>query len=182
MNQAFLQSANFLINTLFTLYTVMVLLRFLLQWVKADFYNPLCQFLVTLTNPVLLPLRKVIPGIFGIDSASLLLAFVLQLAETSILLWLNGFSIPIVPVIIASILGLVKMFIYIYTIAIIARAIMSWGQNPHTVNPLHMILIQLTEPLLRRVRRFVRPIGGVDLSPLFLLVLMQIVLIFIGHS
>ena len=107
---AFNEILAYLIQTLLSLYLVAMLLRFLLQLVKADFYNPICQFLVKVTNPLVIPLRKVVPGLAGLDLASLLLALLLQLAGIVLLLLINGLGLPNVALLLVwSLLGVIGL-------------------------------------------------------------------------
>ena len=167
----------FLINTLFLLYIVAVMLRFLLQWVKADFYNPFCQFLMKLTNPLLLPLRKLIPGWFGLDLAAVALMWVLQIVEIALIEWIV--SVPISAVIVISaLMQLIMLLLNLYFYLLLVRAVLSWV-SPYQGSPMQILLIQLTEPLLKPVRSIVKPVHGFDLSPLALMILIQVVLILI---
>ena len=142
----FTNPLEFLITTLFSLYILAVMLRFLLGAVRADFYNPISQFLVRITNPLLLPLRKVIPGIGKYDTASLLLVAVLEI-----------------------ILLMINVFIF----AIFVQVILSWI-NPGTHNPVSGLLYSITTPVLRPIQRLLPPVSGMDLSPLFALIGLQV--------
>ncbi len=163
----------FLIQTAFGFYILALMLRFLLQWVRADFYNPLVQFLVKLTNPPLIPLRRVVPGLFGLDMAAVVLMLALQILEWVLTLNLFGqnFSVPGVLVLaLAELLGLVlSVFIW----AVIIQALMSWFvRDPH--NPLYTVLYRLTGPVLRPAQRVVPMLGGVDLSPIAAIIVLQL--------
>jgi YggT family protein len=163
----------FLIDTLFSLYILAVLLRFLLQWCGADFYNPISQFLVKVTHPPLRILRRFVPSIGKIDTSSLILVLSLQmLADFSILL-LKGVTINIGALTILSITQLVSLLINVFIFAVFARAILSW-MNPGTFNAASSILATLTEPLLDICRKVIPDLGGIDLSPLAALLLLQL--------
>ena len=163
----------FLIDTLFSLYILAVLLRFLLQWCGADFYNPISQFLVKVTHPPLRILRRFVPSIGKIDTSSLILVLSLQmLADFSILL-LKGVTINIGALTIFSITQLVSLLINVFIFAVFARAILSW-LNPGTFNAASSILATLTEPLLDICRKVIPDLGGIDLSPLAALLLLQL--------
>jgi len=165
--------AIFIIDSLFSLYILAVMLRFLLQWCGADFYNPISQFLVKATHPPLKLLRRFVPSIGKIDTSSLVLVFALQmLADFSILL-LKGVAISIGALTILSLTQLVSLLINIFIYAVFARAILSWI-NPGTFNAASSILHSLTEPLLDTCRRFIPDLGGIDLSPLAALMLLQL--------
>ncbi len=163
----------FLIDTLFSLYILAVLLRFLLQWCGADFYNPISQFLVKVTHPPLKILRRFVPSIGKIDTSSLILVLSLQmLADFSILL-LKGVTINIGALTILSITQLVSLLLNVFVFAVFARAILSW-MNPGTFNAAASILATLTEPLLDICRKVIPNLGGMDLSPLAALLLLQL--------
>ncbi|KEQ18273.1 YggT family protein [Endozoicomonas numazuensis] len=170
-------SLVFLIQTLGGLYIMAVLLRFLLQLVKADFYNPISQAIVKVTSPLLNPLRKVIPGMGGLDLASLTLALILQILLVYVLFMVQGFSaaaIPLPQVLIVSLKELVNELLNIYMFSLIVIAIASWVA-PGSYNPGLMLLHQLTEPLSSRIRKVIPPLGGLDFS-LMVLVLVIITL------
>ncbi|MDD4906340.1 MAG: YggT family protein [Methylobacter tundripaludum] len=165
--------AIFVIDSLFSLYILAVLLRFLLQWCGADFYNPISQFLVKATHPPLKLLRRFVPSIGKIDTSSLVLVFALQtLADFSILL-LKGVAISIGALTILSLTQLVSLLINIFIYAVFARAILSW-MNPGAFSAASSILYSLTEPVLNLCRRFIPDLGGIDLSPLAALMLLQL--------
>ena len=164
----------FLIDTLFSLYILAVLLRFLLQWCGGDFYNPISQFLVKITHPPLKILRRFVPSIGKIDTSSLVLMLTLQmLADASILLLLNGSMINIGALAITSITQLISLLINVLVFAVFARALLSW-MNPGAFNAAASILATLTEPLLDLCRRIIPGLGGIDLSPLAALLLLQL--------
>lgn len=160
---------EFLIRTLADLYILAVMLRFLLQTVRADFYNPVSQFLIKITNPVLLPLRRIIPGAFGIDLAAIVLMLLLEMASFLLIAALKGFGFSTYGLIVGSALNLTLLLLNVYFFAIIIQAILSWVA-PYTTHPAAMLLHSLTEPILRPVRRFVPPISGIDLSPMVVLI------------
>jgi YggT family protein len=164
---------EFLISSLFSLYIVAVMLRFLFGLVRADFYNPVSQFLVRITNPLLLPLRKAIPGIGKFDSAAMLLMIVLQLAAVTLILLLRGQSISSTVLIILTIASLVSLLIDLFMFAIIIEVIISW-MNPGSYHPVSSLLHSLTSPVLRPIRQLVPPIAGIDLSPLFAIIGLQV--------
>ncbi len=165
----------FLIQTLFGFYILAVMLRFLLQCVRADFYNPLVQFLVRITNPPLLPLRRIVPGYRGLDLAAVVLAFVLQFIEVTLLNTLSIQPVGVGGLLILVILELLKLLINIYLWGVIIQAVLSWF-NPDPYHPAARVLAQLTKPVLEPARRIIPPISGVDLSPM----LVVVALIFVG--
>jgi YggT family protein len=170
-------AGEYIITLVFELYILAVMLRFLLQLVRADFYNPISQFLITVTNPVLRHLRRWIPGYAGIDWPSILLMLILQSVELSLIALVKIGTVP-------SLLGLVflapthllKMIIWIYIILIILQALISWI-NPGAYSPVTVLMYQLTDPVLRPVRRTFPPAGGLDWTPFIVLIVLNLLLI-----
>ena len=162
-------AAQFLIGTLFGIYILLVMLRCLFQIVRADFYNPLSQFIVKITNPPLRPLRKFIPGFYGIDTASVALMFILKFIELYLLISLSSASGSVVGISVLAIAELLALVITIYLFAIIVLVIISWI-NPGVHNPVLALLRSLTEPLLQPARRLVGTGAGLDFSPLIVMV------------
>ncbi|WP_439860116.1 YggT family protein [Pseudomonas sp. MBLB4136] len=159
-------AAVYILQTLGSLYLLVVLLRFILQLVRADFYNPLSQFIVRATQPLLKPLRKVIPGFGGLDLASLVLAILVQLLLMTLTLMLMGYGVgnP-VQLLIWSIIGITALFLKVFFFALIISVILSWvAQGSH--NPAVELINQMCEPLLAPIRRFMPNLGGLDLSPI----------------
>jgi len=170
---------DFLIKNLFSLYIGAVVIRFLLALTRADFYNPISQFLVTITNPVLVPLRRIIPSIGSIDTASLVLAFGLKLMELALRIWLVGLNANLATLAYLAIVGIAVLVVWIYIFAVIIQAVLSWvspGAQYYN-NPLTSLLQSLTAPLLGPVQRLIPSVGGLDLSPLVVLIGLNIVLI-----
>lgn len=163
----------FLIDTLFSLYILAVVLRFLLQWTNADFYNPISQFLVKVTHPPLKLLRRFVPAVGRIDSSSLVLAIALQMIADFSILAIKGVMVSFPALMILSLSQLVALFINVFIFAIFARAILSWF-DPGNYNAASSILYCLTEPVLHICRKVVPDLGGIDLSPLVGLVLLQL--------
>ncbi len=171
----------YLVQTLLSLYLVTMLLRFLLQLVRADFYNPISQFIVKVTNPLVIPLRRVIPGLGGIDVSSLLLALLLQLAAIVALLLINGLAPPGVVLLLAwSVLGVVGLLVNIYFFALLAMIILSWVAAGSR-HPAIYLLYQITEPVMAPFRKVLPPMGGLDLSPILVFVLINIIQIALRH-
>jgi len=169
----------FLIRTLFGLYIAVVLIRFLLQWARADFYNPISQFVVRVTAPVLRPLRQIIPGYGGMDLASLVLAWALKAVELAVIAGLLGHGGPLLGALAWAVPALLELVIDLFLFAILIRVILSWV-NPDPYNPAVALLDRLTDPILRPAQRLLPPIGGIDLSPMLVmvgLVLLQMLLV-----
>lgn len=166
----------YLIQTLGGLYLLIVLLRFILQLVRADFYNPISQFVVKATKPLLNPLRRIIPGVGGIDIASLVLAFLVQLAVMLLILLVAGANpLSYVPAVLAwAAIGVLSLFLKVFWFALIASVILSWVA-PHSYNPGALLVHQLCEPLLAPIRRMLPNLGGMDISPIFAFIALNLV-------
>jgi len=161
------QAIQFLIQTIFSMYLVAIMLRILLQMTRADFYNPVSQFLVKVTNPPLIPLRRIIPGFMGIDMAAVLLLLVLMAAELFLIVLINGGSISLSGLIVIAIANLFDLLLDVYFYSILIQVIISWI-NPGSYNPVN-------EPLLGRARRLIPPISGFDFSPIVVVILLKLV-------
>jgi YggT family protein len=164
---------HFLIDTLFNLFLMVVLLRFWLQWAKADFYNPMSQFVVKATSFAVNPLRKIIPGFAGLDLASLLLAFVVALAKVSVLMFMQYRAWAIQPALLQALFTLLSEAFSLVFLVLIVRAILSWVSQGY--NPIEAIFHQLTEPMLKPIRKIIPPMGGFDLSILVLIIGVQFI-------
>lgn len=167
-------AATFLLQTVFFLYILIVMLRFLLQWVRADFYNPVSQFIVKATQPPLAPLRRIIPGVAGLDLAALVLMFVLKLVELWLVMGLLGISPQIGGLAMLSVADLMGMLINVFIVSIVIQVIISWV-NPGMYNPVMGLLHSLNEPLLAPARRLIAPISGLDLSPIAVIIGLQLI-------
>ena len=163
------QPAVFLVKVLFGLYATLVVLRFLLQLTRADFYNPLSQFIVKATKPALNPLRRLIPGVSGIDLASLVLAWIIITLEQLTILGLAGTGFQPAAAALLAIPELLTLVINIFLFAILIQVIISWI-NPGSYNPAISLIHSLTEPLLAPVRRRMPDMGGLDLSPMVVMI------------
>jgi YggT family protein len=163
----------FLIDSLFSLYILAALLRFLLQWCGGDFYNPISQFLVKITHPPLKILRRFVPSIGKIDTSSLVLILSLQMVADFSILLLKGVTLNIGALAILSITQLISLLINVFVFAIFARAILSW-MNPGVFNAAASILATLSEPVLGICRKIIPNLGGIDLSPMAALLLLQL--------
>jgi YggT family protein len=174
------QIGAFLIETLFSLYIGAVVLRMLLGYASANFYNPLSQFLVKITNPLLVPLRRFISSIGKIDTAAVVLALGLTVVKIVLLSLIIFGSVNIIGVFFTSIIDLIKVVIWIYIISLIVQAVMSWIGSAYG-NPVAPLIQSLTSPLLRPVRRVMPNIGALDLSPLVVILILNILLIIIEN-
>jgi YggT family protein len=175
MGGGYLSNAvSYLINVIFGLYIGAVMVRFLLQLVRADFYyNPLAKALVTITNPALRPLRRLIPGFQGIDWAAVVLMLFVQMAETTIIVLMIGHVPVFQGLVVVAIAELLSIAIYIYQFAILIQVVLSWIA-PDQYNPITEVVDALAEPLLRPARQMIPPLGGLDFSPFAALILLQL--------
>lgn len=179
MTGSVFQAISYLIGTLIDLYVAAVLLRLLLQWVRADFYNPMCQFLVKVTNPALAPLRRVIPSIGRLDTASLVLMLALEAAGILLITTIGGSKMAPGGILTYAVIKLIMMLLITYTILIIVSVILSWV-GPRARHPIVPLIFQLAEPVLRPFRKVIPPIAGIDLSPLFALIAIRFIVLLLG--
>ena len=172
----------FVLDSVCGFLTLALLARFAMQWTRAPFRNPLGQFIVAVTDWMVRPLRRVLPGLFGLDMASLLLAWLWQVVYQGIALGLSGmlFAVSAAPILLVALLALLevaKISLYLVMGAVLISAVFSWV-NPYA--PLADVFNTGTRPLLRPFRRVIPPIGGVDLSPLALLLVLQVALFIVA--
>jgi len=171
----------YLIYVFFGLYLLAMLLRFLLQLVRADFYNPISQALVKLTNPLVIPLRKILPGYGAVDLSSLLLCVLLQMLMVALLVVLKtGALLAPLPLLLIGLLGVAAYLVKFYFFAILAMIILSWIA-PGGNSPVLYLLYQLTEPVMAPFRRIIPPMGGLDLSPILVFIAINVIQIALGH-
>jgi len=172
-------AVTFLIQTLGNLFVIAVLLRFMMQLFRVPFRNPFAQFIVAVTDFAVKPLRRVVPGLYGLDWACLLLAWLVELVVVTAGYWLSGFPFALAggkvwPVMLGlAAVRLVSLAVYMIIGLTVVRAVLSWV-NSNT--PLMPVVYELTEPFLRPLRRIVPMAGPVDLTPLVLFILCQLVL------
>ena len=169
----------FLLNTVFGLFVVALILRFYLQWVRAPYRNPLSMFLQALTDFMVRPARRLIPGLWGLDLATLALAWLVQLVEILLVLQIKGLGLgpaagqAFAAAALLAVVLIVKIGLYIVAVAVIVQVVLSW-MGPYS--PLMPLANSMTRPFLRVFQQRVPPIGNVDLSPLFALVVIQLLL------
>lgn len=173
-----------ILDTVIGFFTFLLLLRFYMQWLRVSFRNQLGQFVVTLTDWLVRPLRRFVPGVMGLDMASLLPAVLLQALQTFLSMSLRGYMPAfgvgelIGVLLLVGLLEVVKLSLYLLIVVVFAAAILSWV-SPYS--PWAPVLNGLARPFLRPIQRVIPPIANVDLSPLVLLLLLQIVLMLLGH-
>ena len=173
------QAFRFLISTLVNLYLVLVLLRILLEAVRADFYNPICQLLIKFTDPLVRPLSKLLPPVGRINLAAVVILYLVQLAGLfALALIASGQPEPMLLALFAAV-SLVRLLLALYLVLIFAGVILSWvGQGfRHPIVPL---IYQLTDPVLAPIRRVLPAMGGFDLSPLVAIIGIQFLMILLG--
>lgn len=175
MGSAGVNGLNFLITTIFDLFAFVVMLRFLMQLTRADYYNPLSQFVVKVTDPPLKPLRKIIPGIGGLDVAALVLCFITLFCKYVLVKVINYGSAAAggwAGTILLAFVGVIDLVFMVFIYTILAMVILSWvAPGGH---PISGLLRSITAPVLNPIQRYVPPVGGFDLSPLVALILLQL--------
>ena len=169
----------YLISTLTDLYVTAILLRLLLQWVRADFYNPLSQFLVKITNPVLVPARRLVPSIGKLDTASVVVMLLLELLQLVLINLIGKTEFGFQFLLLFAVQKLLVALLLTYFVLLIARVIISWVAN-QSRHPLIPLIYQLTDPVLRPISKLLPPMGGIDLSPLFALIALRALLLLLG--
>ncbi|MDU7482668.1 MAG: YggT family protein [Hafnia alvei] len=162
---------TFLVKTVIDLYVMILLLRIWMQWARTDFYNPLSQFIVKVTQPIVGPLRRVIPPLGPIDSSSLLVAFLLMTIKYPLLLLIQSGEISLSPYnLLFGLISVIKSAGYLVFWVIIIRSIMSWISQGRS--PMDYVLMQLTEPLMSPIRRFLPAMGGLDFSAMVVILVL----------
>ena len=172
----FAEALIYIVQTLGSLYLLIVLLRFILQLVRADFYNPLSQFTVRATQPLLKPLRRLIPGLAGLDIASLVLAIGVQLLLMIVTLLLMGIDVGghLAQLLVWSLIGVTSLFLKVFFFALIISVILSWVA-PGSYNPGAQLVNQICEPLLAPFRKLLPNLGGLDISPIFAFITINLI-------
>lgn len=169
----------FIINALTSLYLLVLLLRFWMPWLRADFRNPLAQGILRLTSPVVVPLRRIVPSFGRLDTATVLVAFSIQYLTIVLLLLIRGDSAGIAPIAITALVKLTVLSVYLFVYAIFIRIILSWI-SPGSYNPATAIITTLTDPILRPFRRLLPPLGGFDISPIFAIIMLVAITIVVS--
>ena len=174
MTANFANASVFLVQTFFGLYLILVLVRFLMQVSRADYYNPICQVVVRLTDPAIKPFNKVLPRILGIDFATLIVALLIQVVAISLVMLLTGNLIFHPTYIGWALVGLASMILDIYFFALIAMVIASWIA-PYSNHPAMSLIIQLTDPICTPARKLLPPMGGLDFSIILVFVVITLI-------
>ena len=169
----FANAGAILIEVLFGMVVLLFVLRVLLQWVRANFYNPICQFIYKTTNPVLMPLRRVLRPLRNFDSAGAVVAFLLECLKVWLLVALAGRALGPAATLVLGFADLLSMLLSLYFVLILARVILSWvGRDSY--HPIVPLIAQLTQPLLAPLRRALPELGGFDLSPMVAMLLLML--------
>ena len=175
----FAQATIFLVKLFFDIYILALILRYLLTIVRVDSLNPLSTLIMKVTNPLLKPLRRTIPGYFGIDWASIISLFLVQAIEIILVaLIITGGMPAFSGLTMLTIAYLLRTILYIYLFIIIVQVIISWI-NPNVYNPITTIMYQISEPILKPIRQFIPSSGGLDFSPLVALIIINLLMILI---
>ncbi|MCS6786273.1 MAG: YggT family protein [Thiobacillaceae bacterium] len=176
----FTDAAQFLLRTLFDLCAIAFGLRFYMQWARVPFHNPFAQFIVRVTDFAVRPLRRIVPGLFGLDLASLILFYLAELASVLSVYWLDGYPYLVAGAgvlpgfLLLALASALRLALYVLMGLILVQAVLSWV-NPFS--PHAPVFYALVRPCLAPLQRIIPPIGGVDLSPLVALILLQLILI-----
>ncbi|UZE95941.1 YggT family protein [Alkalimarinus alittae] len=185
MDSLFSEIGLMFINLIFGLYLLLILLRFLFQLVRADFYNPISQFILKATNPLLMPIRRVVPGIRSVDTSSLILALAVQMLGALLAILIAGDAIDPIKLVLWSVLLIANLILQIYFFSLIITVIVSWIA-PQSQNPAIALIHQLLAPVTNPIRKMLPDMGGIDISPIFLffaiMVLKKILLSFMAAS
>jgi YggT family protein len=166
------EALYFIVKTLAQLYLLLLLLRFWLPWFGADFRNPVSQGVLRLTSPLIVPIRRFIPSVGRLDTATVLVAVIIEYLLLLLLLALRGLSANVVSIAATAIFELAILSLNLMFFVVLIRIILSWVA-PNNYNPIVALLNSLAEPILRPFRRLVPSIGGLDISPIFAIVLLQ---------
>ena len=166
-----------IITMIFDVYIMIVVARFILQLVRGDFYNPVSQFIVKATSPVLTPLRRIVPGFGGLDVASIVLFTVLVFLKLLIWLMLKGFDFSVIPsldFVILLLRSMANTIINFFLFCIFIMVVLSWVSQG-SYNPMADIMRQVTEPIMAPARKLLPPMGGLDLSPMIVILLLMVI-------
>ncbi|MAV75784.1 MAG: YggT family protein [Cellvibrionales bacterium] len=171
---------EFLVSTAFEFFTILILLRVMMQLARVDFYNPISQFIITVTNPPLKPLRRLIPGLWGIDFPALLLAIVIQTLDQVLLVVFKGaLAFNFMLYVTYGFFGVLDIALQLMKLAVLAQIVISWVA-PNSYHPIVILIRQLGDPIMAPLRRLIPPVGGLDFSPmiaiLFIHILQKIIL------
>jgi len=172
------QALYFIIKTIAQLYLLVMLLRLWLPLLRADFRNPLAQGILRMTSPLVVPLRRLLPSIGRLDTSTVVVTVGIQYLTLLVLLMIRGQVADTISILITTFIELAIQSLNLFFFVILIKIILSWVA-PHTHNPATALLSTLAEPVLRPFRRIIPPIGGLDISPIFTIILLQAAVIFL---
>lgn len=171
MSDTMRRALMFLIDTLFNLYLFILVVRLVLAWVRSDYFNPVTQFVVKMTDIFVRPLRRIFPNIKNLETATLVLILVIEMVKFFLITFISyGFPNLLGLPILAS-ADLLYLILQTFTYAIILQAILSFVQP---ASPLLHVLYRFSSPIMRPIQRLVPPVGGIDLSPIPALIILQL--------
>lgn len=168
----------FIIRSVAQLYLLVLLLRLFMPWTGASYNNPIAQAVFKLTSPLVIPVRRILPPIGKLDTATLVVAYAIQYLTVLVIFLIRGWPPQIGTIAVYAAVGLVSLTFKMFAFAILIRVVLSWV-SPGAYNPAIAFIHSLTEPVLRPVRRVIPPVGGLDLSPLFATILLFAASIFV---
>ncbi len=166
------QALYFIIKTLAQLYLLLLLLRFWLPILRADFSNPIAQGILRITSPLVVPVRRIVPPIGRLDTSTIMVAYILEFLLVLLLLAIRGLTVDTVPITITAVLELATLSLNLFFFVILLKIILSWVA-PQNYNPMTVLLHTMAEPVLRPFRRIIPPIGGFDISPIFAIIMLK---------
>ena len=179
MTNSFIDALIFVVDQLATLYLLIVLIRLVLPWMGTSYKNPLTQAVMSATSPLVVPIRRIIPAIGKLDTATIIVALGIKFGVNWMISVLRDAEIPLLKLLALSGVELLQLLIFMFTIAIIIRIIVGWIW-PNSYHPLVGLLVAFTEPVMRPFRRLIPPFGPIDLSPIFALIALGALTILVG--
>ncbi len=174
MTQNFASAGAFIVQMIFGIYVLLIVLRFLMQVSGANYYNPLCQAVVKITGPAIRPFQNFFPTIKGVDTATLMVAIIIQIIALMLFMLLAGGDLFLFRYILWSMLGVVSLILDIYFFSLLIMVIASWIA-PYSTHPALQLINQLSEPLCASVRKFLPPLGGIDFSPILVFIVIRLI-------
>lgn len=181
MINSFQEAALFLVEICFEFYIMVLVMRLILHAIRAEFYNPLCQFVAKLTTPVVRHLQGIFPIVKGFDTAVVALIIVLEMLKVSLVFLIQHQAINHAGGLLIYAVGdFLDQIITLYFYAVLLQIILSWIR-PNQYNPMIDLLFKITAPLMRPAQRYVPPIGGIDLSPIPVMIGLQLMKILLTY-
>lgn len=181
MNSYVMNFLLFVVGIVFSILIFTVLMRLILQIVRADFYNPISQFILRMTNPMLLPIRRIIPGLFGIDMAAVLLLVIIEALNIVVTHTLQGIGLHTPLLFLSELLGMIIQHVaQLFFFSILVLVLISWINPAASFHPIGKLAHQIAEPLLRPARKILPPLNGIDLSPILAIIILAAVMFLIA--